>query len=115
MSEEIDAAKVEAICNVLKDALPELVHIAFTQFKADVPRILPGLSDDDWLKIRGDEDRRRSEAAIEVAAELRQLAEQLARVCQESPCLASAGHIVHTCCNHLRLLAGWHEAVLKEK
>jgi hypothetical protein len=31
--EEIDAAKVEAICNVLKTALPELVAIAFAAFK----------------------------------------------------------------------------------
>ena len=60
--EEIDAAKVEAICAVLKDKLPELVTIAFTKFKAELPRILPGLSDDEWRKIRRDEDRRRKEA-----------------------------------------------------
>jgi hypothetical protein len=60
--EEIDAAKIEAMVAVLKDKLPELVTIAFTKFKAELPRILPGLSDDEWRKIRRDEDRRRKEA-----------------------------------------------------
>jgi len=40
--EQIDAAKVAAICNVLKDALPELVTIAFTRFKAELPGLCPG-------------------------------------------------------------------------
>jgi hypothetical protein len=43
--EEIDAAKVEALVDVLKTALPELVVIAFGAFKAELPRILPGLTD----------------------------------------------------------------------
>jgi len=60
--EEIDAAKIEAMVAVLKDKLPELVTIAFTKFKAELPRILPGLSDDERRKIRRDEDRRRKEA-----------------------------------------------------
>ena len=59
---EIDAAKVAALVAVLKTTLPELVTIAFTKFKAELPRILPGLSDDEWRKIRRDEDRRRKEA-----------------------------------------------------
>jgi hypothetical protein len=59
--EEIDAAKVEALVVVLKDALPELVAVAFAKFKAELPRILPGLTDDEWTEIRGDEDQRRRE------------------------------------------------------
>jgi len=44
---------------VLKDALPELVTIAFTRFKAELPRIVPGLSDDEWDKFKREEDQRR--------------------------------------------------------
>jgi hypothetical protein len=58
-SEEINAAKVEAICNVLKAALPELVTIAFTRFKAELRRIVPGLSDDEWDKLVREESQRR--------------------------------------------------------
>ena len=57
--EEIGAAKVAAMVDTLKDKLPELVHIAFTQFKAELPQILPGLSDDDWVKVRDVENKRR--------------------------------------------------------
>jgi hypothetical protein len=57
--EEIDAAKVEAMVAVLKAALPELVTIAFTQFKAELHRIVPGLSDAEWEKLKRDADRRR--------------------------------------------------------
>jgi len=60
--EEIDAAKVEALVAVLKDALPELVTIAFTQFKAELPRILPGLAGAEWKKVRDDEHQRRRKA-----------------------------------------------------
>jgi hypothetical protein len=54
-----DAAKVEALVAVLKTALPELVAIAFAKFKAELPRILPGLSDDEWKALKHTEDQRR--------------------------------------------------------
>ena len=57
--EEIDAAKVEVLCDVLRTTLPELVTIAFTRFKAELPKILPGLSDDEWKTIKCEEDRQR--------------------------------------------------------
>jgi hypothetical protein len=57
-----DVAKVEALVAVLKTALPELVTIAFTRFKAELPRIVPGLSDDEWDKLKDDEDRRRAQS-----------------------------------------------------
>jgi hypothetical protein len=63
VSEEIDAAEVEAICNVLKAALPELVAIAFRAFKADefaVRTIAAGLSDTEWKRVKRDENRRRT-------------------------------------------------------
>jgi len=63
--EEIDAAKVEAMVDVLRDALPELVAIAFAAFKADkfaVSTIAAGLSDAEWKKVKRDENRRRREA-----------------------------------------------------
>ena len=56
---EIDAVKVEAMVAVLKTALPELVAIAFAKFKAELPRILPGLSDDEWKALKHTEDQRR--------------------------------------------------------
>jgi hypothetical protein len=61
-----DVAKVEAMVDVLKTALPELVTIAFTRFKAELPRIVPGLSDDEWTKLKHDEDGRRH--ALELLA-----------------------------------------------
>jgi len=60
--EEIDAAKVEALVDVLRTALPELVAIAFAAFKAELPRILPGLTDRKWRKIKRKENRRRARA-----------------------------------------------------
>jgi len=63
--EEIDAAKVEAMVDVLRDALPELVAIAFAAFKADkfaVSTIAAGLSDAEWKKVKRDENRRRARA-----------------------------------------------------
>jgi len=54
-----DAAKVEALVVVLETALPKLVTIAFSQCKAELPRIVPGLSDEEWMKLKRDEDRRR--------------------------------------------------------
>jgi hypothetical protein len=57
--DEIDAAKIEALVAVLKTALPELVAIAFHAFKAELPRILPGLTDRKWRKIKRKENRRR--------------------------------------------------------
>jgi hypothetical protein len=62
---QLDAAKVEAICNVLRDALPELVAIAFAAFKADkfaVSTIAAGLSDAEWKRLKRDENRRRARA-----------------------------------------------------
>jgi dCTP deaminase len=44
---------------VLKDALPELVTIAFTRFKAELPRLVPGLSDAEWETLVREEDQRR--------------------------------------------------------
>ena len=61
--EEIDAVKVEAICNVLKAELPRLVAIAYAAFKADtfaVSTIAAGLSDAEWKKVKRNEDRRRT-------------------------------------------------------
>jgi len=55
-----DAAKVEALVGVLRTTLPELVHVAFTQFKAELPRIVPGLSDDEWEKLVREENQRRA-------------------------------------------------------
>ena len=52
---EIDAA-VEA----LKTALPKLVADAFAAFKAELPRLLPGLSDTEWEALKREEDRRRA-------------------------------------------------------
>jgi hypothetical protein len=60
--EEIDAAKVEALVDALKTALPELVAIAFHAFKAELPRILPGLTDRKWRKIKRRENRRRKKS-----------------------------------------------------
>ena len=65
MTEEIDAAKVEALVAVLKAALPELVAIAFAAFKADkfaVSKIAAGLSDAEWQRVKRDENRRRRES-----------------------------------------------------
>jgi hypothetical protein len=61
---EIDAAKVAALVAVLKTTLPELVTIAFTKFKAELPRIVPGLSDDEWETLKRDEDQRRARAKL---------------------------------------------------
>src|SRR5262245_22137378 len=63
-----DVAKVEALVAVLKDALPELVTDALAAFKPDLPRfeadlprlVLPHLSDDEWDKLKRDEDQRRA-------------------------------------------------------
>jgi len=57
--DEIDIAKIETLVAVLKTALPELVAIALAKFKAELPRILPGLTDEEWDQIRRAEDRRR--------------------------------------------------------
>jgi hypothetical protein len=59
MTEEIDAARIEALVAVLKDALPQLVTIAFTRFKAELPRLVPGLSDAEWETLVREEDQRR--------------------------------------------------------
>ena len=63
--QEIDAAKVEALVAVLKDALPELVADAFAAFKADkfaVSTIAAGLSDAEWKRLKRDENRRQRES-----------------------------------------------------
>ena len=57
----LDTAKVEALVDVLRTALPELVRVAFTKFKAELPRLLPGLSDAEWDKLKCEEDQRRRE------------------------------------------------------
>jgi hypothetical protein len=57
--EEIDAARVEAMVAVLKDALPKIVTIAFTRFKAELHRIVPELSDDEWETLVREENQRR--------------------------------------------------------
>jgi hypothetical protein len=64
VSEEIDAAKVEALVDALRTALPELVTIAFTRFKAELHRIVPGLSDDEWGKLKREEDQRRAAGRV---------------------------------------------------
>jgi dCTP deaminase len=63
--QEIDAAKVEALVDVLRTALPKLVADAFEAFKAELPRLLPGLSDAEWEALKREEDQRRNAAAIE--------------------------------------------------
>jgi dCTP deaminase len=56
---QMDVAKVEALVAVLKTALPELVTIAFTRFKAELSRIVPGLSGEEWKKLVREENQRR--------------------------------------------------------
>jgi dCTP deaminase len=58
--EEIDAAKIEALVNVLTAALPKLVADAFDAFKAELPRLVPGLLDAEWEALKRDEDQRRA-------------------------------------------------------
>ena len=58
-NESSDAAKVETLVDALKTALPDLVHIAFTKFKAELHRIVPGLSDDEWETLVREENQRR--------------------------------------------------------
>ena len=48
-----------------------------------------------------------------MAKELRELASTLEQACQQAPCMSVAYPIVHDCADHLRLMAGWHEAVLR--
>lgn len=45
-----------------------------------------------------------------LAQELRDLARQIERDTLSAPCLSVAWSIVQQCCDHLTLLAGWHEA-----
>jgi hypothetical protein len=58
-SEEIDAAKVEALVDVLRVALPKLVHDAVDAFKKELPKLLPNLSDAEWETLKREEDQRR--------------------------------------------------------
>jgi hypothetical protein len=62
--EEVDAAKVEALVDVLKTALPKLVADAFAAFKAELPKLVPGLTDAEWDKLRRDEDQRRKKLQL---------------------------------------------------
>ena len=55
-----DAAKVEALVDVLSAALPKLVADAFAAFKAELPKLLAGLSDDEWDKLVREESQRRA-------------------------------------------------------
>jgi len=48
---------------------------------------------------------------MNVAKELRDLADDLMDVCNESVVTSVAGPVVHHCVDHLRLLASWHEGV----
>jgi len=65
--ESSDAVKVEALVDVLRTALPELVTIAFTRFKAELHRIVPGLSDDEWETLVREENQRREAEDLEDA------------------------------------------------
>jgi len=68
--EEIGAAKVAALADVLKVKLPELVAIAFTRFKAELRRIVPGLSDAEWDELKREEDQRRAACGMARMARL---------------------------------------------
>jgi hypothetical protein len=57
---DMDPARIESLVERLKVELPKLVTIAFTQLKADLPRIVPGLSDAEWEKLVREESRRRA-------------------------------------------------------
>jgi len=54
--------EVEALADTLKAKLPELVAVAFAAFKAELPRLVPGLSAAEWDKLKRDEDQRRARA-----------------------------------------------------
>jgi len=60
--EKIDVARLEALCSVLKTELPKLVATAFTAFKAELPKLVPGLSDAEWEVLKRNEDQRRARA-----------------------------------------------------
>ena len=59
-TDRLAVTKIEELVSVLKTALPELVTIAFTKSKAELHRIVPGLSDDEWETLVRDETQRRA-------------------------------------------------------
>jgi hypothetical protein len=60
--EEIDAAKVAALCDVLKREMPRLVEDALRARNIAVSNLVTDLSEAEWDKLKRDEDRRRTEA-----------------------------------------------------
>ena len=66
--EEIDAARVEAICAKLKVELPKLVAIAFAAFKKTdefaVGKLAATLTDAQWKRVKRAENQRRARARI---------------------------------------------------
>jgi hypothetical protein len=65
MSEDIDAAKVEAMVAVLEVELPKLVAVAFRAFKADefaVSKLVTALGDAEWKRVKRGENKRRARA-----------------------------------------------------
>src|SRR5262249_52000290 len=55
MSEEIDAAKIAALVDVLKTAMPRLVVEAVNALKPELPKLVPNLSDEEWETLKRDE------------------------------------------------------------
>jgi hypothetical protein len=60
--EEIDVARVEALVDVLKIPLPQLVVDAVHALKPELPKLVPNLSDNEWERLKREEDQRREGA-----------------------------------------------------
>jgi hypothetical protein len=58
--EEIDAAKVEALVDTLRVALPKLVVEALDALKVALSKLVADLSDAKWETLKREEDRRRA-------------------------------------------------------
>ena len=56
------AAKVAALCDVLKREMPRLVEDALRARNIAVSNLVTDLSEAEWDKLKRDEDRRRTEA-----------------------------------------------------
>jgi hypothetical protein len=50
---------LERSLDALKIALPQLVVDAVAALKPELPKLVPNLSDDEWEKLKRDEDQRR--------------------------------------------------------
>jgi hypothetical protein len=50
-----------------------------------------------------------------VASQLRQLSEEIRKLAERSPVYSVAGPITSHCADHLELLAGWHESIMREQ